>query len=75
MGSIYNVPIREALSPISDTRVNRDGKIIHRYNIVTAEVEYYFIPAEYIEEYENAHFKQDLNAHKKFGTQLIVSAN
>lgn len=71
MKAIYHTLIKRFVNPVVNKETNRDGKIIIRYNIPDAKLEYYFIHAENILEYEAAHLKQDLNAHKKLGTQIV----
>ena len=46
------------------------GRIIKKYNIVNAKLEYYFIPMKNIDSYESAKIKQEQNAAKMFGMRL-----
>lgn len=48
------------------------GKVVRRYNISTAELEYYFIPFENIDSYDSAKIKQEQNAGIIFGKRLKV---
>jgi len=48
------------------------GRIVQKYNIISTLVENYFIGKAQIEGFELARSKQDMNAHKKFGKQIIV---
>lgn len=47
-----------------------EGKIVQRYNIAKAMIEFYFIPSEKLEDYEMAKSRQDLNANRMYGRQM-----
>jgi hypothetical protein len=46
------------------------GRVVQRYNIHNAKVDYFFISNEDIPSYEDARSKQDLGAQEKFGTPM-----
>jgi hypothetical protein len=46
------------------------GKVIRRYNIPLAKIEYYFIPVEKLAEYAKARSMQDLKANLRLGKKM-----
>jgi hypothetical protein len=62
-----NIP---SLNKIKNYRNNSPGKVVQRYNISLAKVEYYFIPTERFEAYDIAITRQDYGAYKKYGTKM-----
>ncbi len=72
MGNVNTVLIKGLKGVLSENSISEEGRDVQRYNIVKALLEYYFIPRKDVSAYESARFKQDLNAHKKFGTLLII---
>ncbi len=50
------------------------GRIIKKYNIEKAKLEYYFIPLKNIDSYETAKIKQEQNAARMFGMRLKTIA-
>ena len=49
---------------------NTKGKVIRRYNIPLAKIEYYFIPVERLAEYDKARCMQDLKANLRLGNKM-----
>ena len=70
MENIHNDQILKFKNEMSGMPKAREGKVVQRYNIPEGALEYYFIPSDQVEEYENAHSRQEMEAHKKYGTQL-----
>ena len=54
---------------IFENGIKSKGKIILRYNIPQAKIEYYFIPSNRFTDYDKARSVQDLQAHKKYGVE------
>lgn len=59
-----------SLEQLALLRTSNQGKIVQRYNISQANLEYYFIPSLEMGAYELARSKQDLNAHAKYGIAI-----
>ena len=49
-----------------------EGMIISRYNIVAAQIEYYFIPSLNLLAYQAARSNSQNDAHKKLGLQIEI---
>jgi hypothetical protein len=48
------------------------GRIVNRYDVISTLAENYFISDDQWKGYELARAKQELNAHKKFGTKILI---
>ena len=70
MENIHNDQILKFKNEMSGMPKVREGKVIQRYNIPQGALEYYFIHSDQVEASESAHSRQDMEAHKKYGTQL-----
>ncbi|MFM7217869.1 MAG: hypothetical protein ACKO1U_07615 [Bacteroidota bacterium] len=53
---------------------NLDGMIVSRYNISLGRVEYYFIPAEKMSDYDTARHQHDVEAHRRLGMRIEASS-
>lgn len=59
-----------SLNLLAIKQTSNQGKIVQRYNIARAYLEYYFIPSLEMDAFELARAKQDLNAHSKYGIAI-----
>ncbi len=58
------------LKHLAVQQTSNRGKIVQRYNISQAYLEYYFIPSLEMGAFELARSKQDLNAYAKYGIAI-----
>jgi hypothetical protein len=54
----------------SDYKNLKLGKIVKRYNIITAIIENYFISSQQFKGFEMARANQDITAHGRFGIKI-----
>ena len=70
MKNLKNNQIIESNKKLEENNNFNLGKVVIRYNISKAEIEYYFIGSREVEAYELAALKQDLTATKRLGRQI-----
>lgn len=64
---------RQCMFRFSDGK-DMDGMIVSRYNISVGKVEYYFIPAEKMTDYDKARTQHDAEAHNRLGMRIEASS-
>lgn len=72
MINVRGAILNEFKDKLSKNEVGEEGKVVQRYNVTRAKLEQYFITWNNIAAYEAARFNQDLNAHKKYGTLIVL---
>jgi hypothetical protein len=72
MKNTFNAIKLESWIAIFNKNNDNHGRIVQKYNIISALVENYFISNSQIEGYELARSKQNMNAHKIFGKKITI---